>query len=91
MPSGDFDANSAWLQCSLLAHNAIRWTTTLGQLPPVQERTVARTVRTRLIAVPGRMVNHAGAPILRAPLNWPWRHWFQRRLEVLRALQPNTG
>jgi hypothetical protein len=60
----------------------------VGQATPVDQRTVARTVRQRLIAIPGRLVNHAGSPILRGPLNWPWRHWFSRRLTELRAVQP---
>ena len=28
VPSGNFHANSAWLQCAVLAHNLIRWTAT---------------------------------------------------------------
>ena len=27
VPSGNFHANSVWLQCAVLAHNLIRWTT----------------------------------------------------------------
>ena len=44
VPSGNFDANSAWLQCAVLAHNLIRWTATIGGPSPVEELTVARTV-----------------------------------------------
>lgn len=91
VPSGHFSANSAWLQCAVLAHNLIRWTATLGQPATVDERLVARTFRQRLIAIPGRLVNHSGTPTLRGPLNWPWRHWFDRRLSALRALQPAPG
>jgi DDE family transposase len=91
VPSGNFGANSAWLQCAVLAHNLIRWTATLGRPGPVGERTVARTVRERLINVPGRLVNRAGTPTLRCPLNWPWRHWFGRRLDALRLLESQTG
>ena len=91
VPSGNFHANSAWLQCAVLAHNLIRWTVTIGQATPVDQRTVARTVRQRLIAVPGRLVNHAGSPVLRGLLDWPWRQWFCRRLAELRALQPVPG
>ena len=32
VPSGHFHANSAWLQCVVLAHNLIRWTATLGDV-----------------------------------------------------------
>jgi hypothetical protein len=91
VPSGNFHANSAWLQCSALAHNLVRWTATVGQTTPQSERTVTRTIRTRLIAMPGRLVNHAGSLILRGPLNWPWRHWFTQRLAILRTLQPAPG
>jgi hypothetical protein len=91
VPSGNFHANSAWLQCAVLAHDLIRWTATLGQSAPVEQRTVARTVRRQLIVLPGRLVNHAGTPTMRGPLNWPWRHSFQRRLAALRALQPAPG
>jgi hypothetical protein len=91
VPSGNFHANSAWLQCAVLAHNLIRWTATVGQITPVDQRTVARTFRQRLIAIPGRLVNHAGSPILRGPLNWPWRHSFSRRLAELRAVHPAPG
>jgi hypothetical protein len=91
VPSGKFWANSAWLQCAVLAHNLIRWTATMGQAAPVEQRTVARTFRQRLIDLPGRLVNRAGTPTLRGPLNWPWRHWLARRLTALRALEPQTG
>lgn len=31
LPSGSFNANSAWLQCAVLAHNLIRWAAVLGE------------------------------------------------------------
>ncbi len=91
VPSGHFSANSAWLQCAVLAHNLIRWTATLGQPNPVDRLTVARTVRLRLITVPGRLVNRAGILTLRGPAGWPWAGWFGLRLGQLRDLQPAPG
>jgi hypothetical protein len=91
VPSGNFSANSAWLQCAVLANNLIRWTATIGEAGTADHLTVARTVRTRLIALPGRLVNLAGTMTLRTPLHWPWAEWFDRRLDRLRALQPSTG
>jgi hypothetical protein len=91
LPSGSFGANSAWLQCAVLAHNLTRWTVTIGEPAPVEHRTVARTVRFELINIPGRLVNHAGTPTLRAPLHWPWQETFHRRLDTLRALLPQPG
>lgn len=87
-PSGNFSANSAWLQTAVLAHNLIRWTATIGE--PVEALTVVRTVRTRLIAMPGRIVNRSGIPTLRAPARWPWADLFIRRLATIRALPAPT-
>ena len=90
VPSGNFSANGAWLCCAVLAHNLLRWSVTLGRRSPIEELVVSRTVRTRLIAIPARLVNRAGTPTLRGPLHWPWAGWFIGRLAALRAL-PNTG
>jgi Transposase DDE domain group 1 len=90
VPSGQFFANGAWLCCAVLAHNLLRWSVTVGRRSPIEELIVARTVRTRLIAIPGRVVNLAGTPTLRGPLHWPWAGWFTSRLAALRAL-PDTG
>jgi len=88
VPSGQFFANSAWLLCAALAHNLIRWTTMLGDITPEDHLTVARTVRTRFLSVPGRLVSRSGRPTLRAPLEWPWAQAFERALSLLRALAP---
>jgi hypothetical protein len=86
VPSGQFAANGAWLCCALLAHNLIRWTATIGQPRPVDERTVAHTIRQQLIAVPGRMVNRSGQFILRLPQRWPWATTWLTALDRIRAL-----
>ncbi len=56
---GRFFANSAWLACAVLAHNLIRWTASLGDVHLAEQLTVARTVRTQLLAMPGRLVNRS--------------------------------
>ena len=91
VPSGNFHANSAWLQCAALAHNLIRWTTMLGEVRVEEQLIVARTVRTRLVALAGRLVNRAGKPTLRLPMNWPWATEFAHALDTIRALSPSTG
>ena len=88
-PSANFSANSAWLQCAVLAHNLIRWTATIGE--PVEALTVARTLRVQLVAVPARIVNRSGRLILRLPARWPWAHRFTARLQTIRALPVPTG
>ncbi len=91
VPSGNFHANSAWLQSAVLAHNLIRWTTICGDARIDNQLIVARTIRTRLLALPGRIVNRAGRPTLRLPANWPWAEQFTTALDTLRALHPAPG
>jgi len=88
VPSGQFFANSAWLVCAVLAHDLVRWTAILGEITPDAQLTVARSLRTRLFSVPGRLVSSSGRPTLRAPLGWPWADVFGRALDLLRALPP---
>jgi len=91
VPSGNFHANSVWLQCAVLAHNLIRWTAICGKVRVDQQLIVARTVRTRLLTIPGRIVNRAGRPTLRLPTNWPSATAFTTALDTLRTLQPASG
>jgi hypothetical protein len=61
-PSGDYDA-SAWTVLAALAHNPLRWTQLLG-LPDTTVH-AARTLRRRLLAIPGRLTHHARGWTLR--------------------------
>ena len=88
LPSGMFSANSAWFQIAILAHNVCRWTARLGG-HDAKRLIVARTIRTRLVVLPGRLVNRAGRPTLRLPSRWPWADAFNNILDTLRALQPH--
>ncbi|MFP5319193.1 MAG: transposase [Acidimicrobiia bacterium] len=90
-PSGRFFANAAWLGCAVLADNLIRWTAQLGGVRADDALTVARTVRTRLLAVPGRLINRAGRLRLRLPQRWPWASVFLAAMTRLRALDTAPG
>ncbi len=85
LPSGVFSANSAWFQIAILAHNMVRWTAHLGG-HHTDQLIVARTIRTRLLALPGRLVNRAGRVTLRLPTRWPWAATFTNLLDTLRQL-----
>jgi Transposase DDE domain group 1 len=85
-PSGRFFANAAWLACAVLAHNVVRWTGGLGDLHPAGQLTVARTVRSRILGLPGRLVNRSGRLVLRLPQRWPWAKTFTTALERIRSL-----
>jgi hypothetical protein len=83
-PSGRFTANAAWTVIAALAHNLLRWTTLIG-LPTSAVRT-ARTLRRRLLALPGRLTTSARRWTLHLPARWPWQHDFIRALNRIRAL-----
>ena len=85
-PSGRFFANAAWLGCAVLAHNLVRWTARLGHLHHDDQLTVARTVRSRMLTLPGRLVNRSGRLVLRLPERWPWATTFEGALDRIRAL-----
>ncbi|MCA1680611.1 MAG: IS1380 family transposase [Actinobacteria bacterium] len=83
-PSGQFNANSAWTVIACLAHNLLRWTSVLGL--PDQTVRVARTIRRRLLALPGRLTRHGRRWTLHLPARWPWQGDFEAALSRIRAL-----
>jgi hypothetical protein len=83
-PSGQFAANAAWTVIACLAHNLLRQTTLIGL--PGQTVRNARTLRRRLLALPGRLTRSARRWTLHLPARWPWQHDFIRALARIRAL-----
>jgi len=83
-PSGDYNANAAWTVLAAIAHNLLRWTQLLG-LPETTIR-AARTLRRRLIQIPGRLTTHARGWTLHLPARWPWHGDYITALNAIRAL-----
>lgn len=83
-PSGDYHANAAWTVLAAIAHNMLRWTQLLG-LPNTTIR-AARTLRRRLLTVPGRLTKHARGWTLHLPARWPWHGDYITALTRIRAL-----
>jgi hypothetical protein len=83
-PSGHFYANGAWTVLAALAHNLLRWTQLLG-LPDTTVR-AARTLRRRLLSIPGRLTHHARGWTLHLPARWPWHGDYITALTRIRAL-----
>ncbi len=83
-PSGQFNANAAWTVIAALAHNLLRWTHLLG-LPGHTIR-AAKTLRRRLLTIPGRLTRTARRWTLHLPARWPWAADFTAALTRLRAL-----
>jgi hypothetical protein len=87
-PSGHYSANSAWTVIACLAHNLARWTNQLGIGDPTPR--AARTIRRRLLALPGRLTHSARRWTLHLPARWPWQHDLIRALARIRALPATT-
>ncbi len=85
-PSGKFYANAAWTVIAALAHNLLRWTHLIAL--PGQTIRAARTLRRRLLTIPGRLTRSARKTTLRMPARWPWAHDFLTALDRIRALPP---
>jgi hypothetical protein len=79
-PSGQFNANSAWTVIACLAHNLLRWTSVIG----LSGETVraARTIRRRLLQIPGRLTCTGRQWTLHLPARWPWQGDFTRALHA---------
>ena len=83
MPSGRFAANAAWLGFNVIAHNLARWVTRLGLKETLL---TTKTVRTRFIALPGRLARTGRRLHLHLPANWPWQDAFLAARENLASL-----
>jgi len=84
LPSGRFGANGAWLVVNVIAHNLARWIARIGLGPETPLTT--RTLRRRLLCLPGRLTRSARRWTLHLPRDWPWADAFLAILERLRAL-----
>ena len=83
MPSGRFAANAAWLGFNVIAHNLARWLTRLGLKETLL---TTKTVRTRFIALPGRLARRGRRLHLHLSANWPWQDAFLAARERLASL-----
>jgi len=86
-PSGVFLANAAWLVVATLAHNLLRWVATIGL---GADLVVAKTLRRRLLHLPGRLTHSARHRLLHLPCDWPWATQFLTALARLRAIPLRT-
>ena len=76
LPSGSFQANSAWLVLAAIAFNLTRATGCLASA--FHARATTGTIRAQLIIVPARLAHSARRLQLHLPRHWPWEPaWTQ--------------
>jgi hypothetical protein len=84
LPSGRFAANAGWLALVGLAYNLGRWCTAL--INSGWRTITTTTLRTRLLAVPARLVHTARRLHLRLPQHWPWETDYQQLRDAIARL-----
>ena len=84
LPSGRFTANAGWLALVGLAYNLGRWSAALTS--PRWRTITTATLRTRLLAVPARIVHTARRLHLRLPRQWPWEADYQQLRDAIARL-----
>ena len=84
LPSGRFAANAGWLALVGLAYNLGRWCAALTG--PGWRTITTATLRTRLLAVPARIVHTARRLHLRLPRHWPWEADYLQLREAIARL-----
>jgi hypothetical protein len=70
LPSGRFNANSAWAICAMITHNLLRAADTLDPHQPAPAR--GATLRRQIVHVPARLARPQRRPVLHLPTHWPW-------------------
>ncbi len=83
LPSGRFGANAAWLALQVMAHDLARWTSRIGL---GETLITTKTLRSRFLALPGRVARSARRLLLHLPQRWPWADRFAAALSALRAI-----
>jgi len=75
LPSGNFQANNAWLTLAAIAHNLTR-AAGVGA-SPFHATAETATIRDQLIHVPARIARSGRRLVIHLPDAWPWEHAWQ--------------
>ena len=83
LPSGRYAANAAWLAHAVIAFNLARAAGVAASTTHARARWA--TLRTQLIAVPGRVASSARRLTLHLPRDWPWENAWQALFDTAYA------
>jgi Transposase DDE domain group 1 len=86
LPSGNFQANAAWLAATALAHNLMRAAGCLAGT--LHAKATTATIRDRLINIPATVARSARRLTLHLPTTWPWADAFTTLFSSLHAPPP---
>ena len=87
LPFHSFQANAAWFELALIAHDMIVWTQELC-LEGEHRISEPKRLRYRILHVAGHLTRHARRHTLHLPADWPWA---QAILHAFARLQAFTA
>jgi len=85
LPFQAFQANAAWLELALCAHDITVWTQLLT-LDGEHRICEPKRLRYRILHVAGQLTRHARRTTLHLPADWPWTEAILRAFKRLQAL-----
>ena len=85
LPFQSFQANAAWFELALLAHDIMTWTQLLT-LDGEHKIAEPKRLRYRILHVAGQITRHARRSTLHLPADWPWAAAMLRAFKRLDAL-----
>lgn len=88
LPFHSFQANTAWLELALCAHDVMTWTQLLT-LDGEHQLCEPKRLRYRILHVAGQLTRHARRNTLHLPADWPWAGAILRAFKRLHALPAN--
>jgi hypothetical protein len=81
LPSGQFNANAAWLTLWAMAYNLLRATGALTSA--FHAKATTATIRAHLVQVPARIARSARRITLHLPHNWLWQQAWTRLFDTV--------
>lgn len=85
LPFHSFQANAAWFELALIAHDMIVWTQELC-LEGEHRISEPKRLRYRILHVAGHLTRHARRHTLHLPADWPWAQAILHAFARLQAL-----
>jgi hypothetical protein len=85
LPFHAFEANAAWLELALTAHDVMTWTQLLT-LEGEHQICEPKRLRYRILHVAGQLTRHARQITLHLPADWPWAGAMLTAFQRLHAL-----
>lgn len=86
IPTKYFAANEAYFHTLLFSYNLINWFKRLC-LPVEFQNMTLRTLRSRLLLIPGELINPENRPTLKLPANFLYRDVFEYAIKKIEKLK----